>query len=204
MFNSKISTLNFLIGFILAGVGVDDMIVVEQFHSNAKKSGKGNVLQRTMADAGLAVFLTSLTAVVAFLVGAFVDLPAVRSFCVCSGLAFGYNFVLNVTFFPAFLLLDERRCGMICCASRAKEEKVAEEALKAKECPPDAVAAPSFAEDAFSKVITPFLSNERNQIVIFVVVVLAAILDLVYGLGITVGMGITEVVPDDSYAVDVS
>jgi len=78
IFGSLISTLNFMIGFILAGVSVDDMIVVEEFYKRAKAKGVDNVLEETMKETGLAVFLTSFTAVVAFLVGAYVDLPAVR------------------------------------------------------------------------------------------------------------------------------
>ncbi len=75
MFGAKISTLNFLIGFILAGVGVDDMIVVVEFYKRARLRNSPNVLSETLREAGLAVFLTSFTAVTAFMVGAFVDLP---------------------------------------------------------------------------------------------------------------------------------
>ena len=152
--------------------------------------------------------MTSFTAVVAFLVGAFVDLPAVRSFCVCAGLAFAYNFVLNVTFFPAFLLLDEHRCCFgatcVCCVGRASVEKKKEdEDRDAKVDREEVVVAKklNLASSVFANYITPVLANPAAQIFVLVVTFGAAIGVLIYGLGIDVGLSVTEVVPDDSYAV---
>ncbi|GMH99553.1 hypothetical protein TrST_g3288 [Triparma strigata] len=206
-FGAKISTLNFLIGFILAGVGVDDMIVVEEFYARARAKNSKSVMRDTLSEGGMAVFLTSFTAVVAFLVGAFVDLPAVRSFCVCAGLAFGFNFVMNVTFFPAFLLLDERRCCFpsccSCCVGRAHEEEGQngdgdedkEGEVVVVEKPP------SLVQSFFKNVICPALEKPPVQALVMIVTFGAAVGSLVYGLDIDVGLSVTEVVPDSSYAV---
>ena len=214
-YNAKISSLNFMLGFILAGVGVDDMIVIEEFYARAKARGSKNVMRDTLAEGGLAVFLTSLTAVVAFLVGAFVDLPAVRSFCVCAGLAFMYNFILNVTFSPAFLFLDEHRCcfrGCCCCVGRADLEEKEREMEREKENDKEndkennkgevAVAKKlTIVESLFTNYIVPALAEQNFQIFVLVCTFGAAIGILLYGLGIEVGLSVTEVVPDTSYAV---
>jgi len=223
-FSSTISTLNFLIGFLLAGVGVDDMIVVEEFYKRACKehANKTDALKHGLGEAGLAVFLTSLTAVCAFSVGSFVDLPAVRSFCVCSGLAFFWNFFLNMTFFPAFMILDERRCGcMPCCDSRAKKEErdasvengdTRKDMEKQRREPEQAAAVVKFKpeqsemttmEMLFANVITPALTQSTaSQVVIALVMLGASLGSFLYGLDIDIGLKVTEVVPDGSYAVD--
>mmetsp|Transcript_22539 Transcript_22539/g.46811 ORF Transcript_22539/g.46811 Transcript_22539/m.46811 type:complete len:877 (+) Transcript_22539:151-2781(+) len=208
MSGSLISTLNFTIGFILAGVSVDDMIVVEEFYKRAKAKGCENILEETMKEAGLAVFLTSFTAVVAFMVGAFVDLPAVRSFCICAGLSFCYNFILNVTFFPAFLFLDERRCGMSCCPSMSKDEELAKAKAKEEEGEgfvsdkvDDAEAPLTVPQTIFAKAITPFLASSVGQVTVVVGTFAAAIFVLLYGLDIETGLSVKEVVPDDSFVI---
>ncbi|GMH94729.1 hypothetical protein TL16_g12987 [Triparma laevis f. inornata] len=206
-FGAKISTLNFLIGFILAGVGVDDMIVVEEFYARAKAKNSKSVMRDTLSEGGMAVFLTSFTAVVAFLVGAFVDLPAVRSFCVCAGLAFGFNFVMNVTFFPAFLFLDESRCCFpsccSCCIGRAHEDKSTPNDNDDKEKDEVVVVEkpPSLVHSFFKNIICPALEIPAVQALVLLVTFGAAAGSLAYGLDIEVGLSVTEVVPDSSYAV---
>ena len=194
LFGAKISTLNFMIGFILCGVGVDDMIVIEEFHKRAKEAKSQNVLRDTLREGGLAVFLTSLTSVTAFLVGSFVDLPAVHSFCVCSGLAFAYNFVLNITFFPAFLHLDERRCGMKCCKSRS--------ASATGTASDQSSAALPFSKKIFVKYFVPALNSSSVQLIVAVGSIGAAVAMLLHGRGMDVGLDVREVVPDESHVVD--
>jgi Niemann-Pick C1 protein len=201
-FNSKISTLNFLVGFILSGISVDDMIVIEEYHRRSKNNGSKEVLRDTMKDAGLAVFLTSITSCLAFLAGAFVDLPAVRSFCISSGLAFFWNFALNMTMFPALLHLDERRCGMP-CASRADLTAQSSTASKSTESfSSNKDQDLTFAEKIFENCVSPILTIPTVQIIVVVLGIGSAVGMLLYGMDISVGLAVTEVVPDDSFVVD--
>jgi predicted RND superfamily exporter protein len=101
------SSLNAMVPFIVAGVSVDDMIVIEDFYNKA--AGKPQRLGETMRAAGVAITITSVTSIVAFASGAVLDMPGVASFCLTCAFAFTWDFFLNVTLFPALLELDQRR-----------------------------------------------------------------------------------------------
>jgi hypothetical protein len=62
-----------------------------------------------MALAGPAITTTSLTSVLAFFSSSYLDMPGVSSFCICCSLAFFWDLILNVTMFPALVVLDESR-----------------------------------------------------------------------------------------------
>lgn len=62
-----------------------------------------------MTTAGNAIFLTSFTNLVAFVIASTVDFPGVRWFCITAGLVIISLFGLSTTFFAALLCLDERR-----------------------------------------------------------------------------------------------
>jgi len=101
------SSLNAMVPFIVAGVSVDDMIVIEDFFNKAQ--GKKNRMGETMKAAGVAITITSVTSIVAFLSGSWLDMPGVASFCLTCAFAFTWDFFLNVTLFPALIVLDQRR-----------------------------------------------------------------------------------------------
>jgi len=101
------SSLNAMVPFIVAGVSVDDMIVIEDFFNKAE--GKSLRMGETMRAAGVAITITSVTSIVAFLSGAWLDMPGVASFCMTCAFAFTWDFFLNVTLFPALIVLDQRR-----------------------------------------------------------------------------------------------
>jgi len=75
--------------------------------------------------------LTSITDILAFLVGSAIDLPAVSDFCIAAAFSVGGVFFLQFTFFTGFLVLDERRllrrepdcCLPICLLSLEKEKE---------------------------------------------------------------------------------
>jgi predicted RND superfamily exporter protein len=101
------SSLNAMVPFVLAGVAVDDMIVIEDFFN--KCEGQPRRLQETMKAAGVAIVTTSLTTIATFYSGTYSQMPGVSSFCLCAYFAFLWDFVLNVTLFPAMIVLDQRR-----------------------------------------------------------------------------------------------
>ncbi|GMI25149.1 hypothetical protein TeGR_g6051, partial [Tetraparma gracilis] len=102
-----LSSLNAMIPFVIAGVSVDDMIVIEDFYN--KCEGKEERLRETMKAAGVAITTTSMTTIVAFWASSYITMPGVCSFCLTSFYAFLWDFVLNITLFPALIVLDQRR-----------------------------------------------------------------------------------------------
>ena len=87
-------SLNLMVPFIVAGVSVDDMIVIEDFFNKAE--GKSNRMGEAMRAAGVAITITSMTSIVVFISGSWLDMPAVASFCMTCAFAFTWDFFLNV------------------------------------------------------------------------------------------------------------
>jgi len=73
-----ISSLNAMIPFVLAGVSVDDMIVIEDFFN--KCEGKPGRVRETMKAAGIAISTTSVTTIVAFFAGSYTSMPGVMRY----------------------------------------------------------------------------------------------------------------------------
>lgn len=108
-FGFSINTLVLLIPFILLGVGVDDEIIIVEI-LNKTQLGENEMnrfdhrLGLAMKHAGLSITLTSFSSIVAFLIGANVDLPGISAFCAFAALCFLCNFSLvhvSVLFFFA-------------------------------------------------------------------------------------------------------
>ena len=96
--------------FVVAGIGVDDIfIVVHAMDRQSKALPLNERLALALFEAGPAIFLTSITNLLAFIVSSFVDFPAVEYFVVICGIAIFSTFGLTITLFAAFLFLDEQR-----------------------------------------------------------------------------------------------
>nr|XP_027224809.1 patched domain-containing protein 3-like [Penaeus vannamei] len=105
--------VNSILPILLIGLGVDDMFVImAAWESVGRKKGVTTLTERAgvaMRHAGVAITVTSLTDVTAFAVGATTDLPALRSFCIYAAVGIFAVYILQSTFFLAWLVRDERR-----------------------------------------------------------------------------------------------
>jgi predicted RND superfamily exporter protein len=66
-------------------------------------------IELTMQEVGLSVSLTTLTTLLAFILGSFSTIPGVRWLCFYAASAIVCDYVYQITFFVALLVLDERR-----------------------------------------------------------------------------------------------
>eukprot|EP01130_Rhizamoeba_saxonica_P008831 TRINITY_DN3579_c0_g1_i1.p1 TRINITY_DN3579_c0_g1~~TRINITY_DN3579_c0_g1_i1.p1 ORF type:complete len:916 (-),score=162.47 TRINITY_DN3579_c0_g1_i1:23-2770(-) len=105
------SEMTICLPFLILGIGVDDMyIIVHAFMRTNKKLPKEERLAVALQEVGGAITMTSVTDFLAFLVGAInTHLPAMRGFCVFAAIAVLCDFILQVTFFCACVILDESR-----------------------------------------------------------------------------------------------
>ncbi|CAL8466999.1 g6535 [Coccomyxa elongata] len=99
-----------VIPFLVLAVGVDNMfILANELDRTDASLPLPERLGRTLAAAGPSISLAATAEVVAFGLGAFSTMPAVRNFSICAALAVLVDFVLQVTAFVALLALDARR-----------------------------------------------------------------------------------------------
>ncbi|XP_014213139.1 protein patched homolog 2-like [Copidosoma floridanum] len=114
--------------FMLMGLGVDDTFVMmaswEEVNSQLRHLGKPlpERVALALSHAGAAISVTSLTDVVAFVIGASTILPSLNSFCIYAAVGVLVTFVLQVTFFVAFFTLDceraeSKRNGLLPCVT---------------------------------------------------------------------------------------
>jgi predicted RND superfamily exporter protein len=99
-----------MVPFLLFGVGLDDAYIL--FGSYVRLDPKmdiGERIKATFDDVGVGIFLTSLTSVVAFILGSFSAIPAVKWLCLYAFPAVAIDFFYQITFFVALMVLDEKR-----------------------------------------------------------------------------------------------
>ncbi|XP_072766722.1 protein patched isoform X2 [Anoplolepis gracilipes] len=116
------ATTTQIVPFLALGLGVHDMFLLTHTYAelsvNEVPSGEqtGVVLKRT----GLSVLLTGLSNVSAFFAAAIIPIPALRTFCLQTGILLLFNLAAMLLIFPAMVSLDlrRRRSGrkdILCC-----------------------------------------------------------------------------------------
>lgn len=116
------------LAFVVFGVGLDDtFIIMGQYSRTDPRKDVVQRVEETMEVIGLSIFVTTLTTMVAFGLGSMSPVPAIRWLCFYALPIIFIDFIFQITFFIALLVLDERRikarrrdCSF--CISISKEE----------------------------------------------------------------------------------
>ena len=104
---------------LLIGIDVDDMyVILRAFDLTNEEQTVSKRMQHALKDAGLSMFLTSLTDLIAFILGSFSPFNIIYAFCWYVGIGIVFDFLFEMTFFAAFLTYHARKesynqCG--CC-----------------------------------------------------------------------------------------
>ena len=107
--------------FIIMGLGVDDIFVIMSALTKIKSESKDlkltEQIAKTLEKAGASITITSLTDIIAFLVGGTTVLPSLKFFCIFAAMCILMTYLYVVTFFVAALTLDEKRVAknQNCC-----------------------------------------------------------------------------------------
>lgn len=96
-----------VIPFLVLAVGVDNMcILVHAVKRQTTEMSLEGKISNALAEVGPSITLASLSEVLAFAVGSFIPMPAVRVFSMFAALAVFLDFVLQVTAFVALIIFD--------------------------------------------------------------------------------------------------
>ena len=100
-----------ILPFLMIGLGIDDMFVIVQMFRNleTEDASMEDNIGLTLKHAGVAISVTSFTDVCAFGVGAITVFPSLQAFCVACSLGIAAIYFLQLTWFVAWLVIDERR-----------------------------------------------------------------------------------------------
>jgi hypothetical protein len=163
-----LSSISGMAVFVVAGIGVDDIfIVVHAMDRQSKALPLNERLALALFEAGPAIFLTSITNLLAFIVSSFVDFPAVEYFVVICGFAIFSTFGLTITLFAAFLFLDEQRQArggrdVFCCMDDDPDsavEPAAEGGADSASAAADADAAAGPTDQVIEIILMPAVSG---------------------------------------------
>jgi Niemann-Pick C1 protein len=102
-----------VIPFIVLAVGVDNIFLIVHEFERVNTSHPDDTVEERVAKAlgrmGPSILLSASTETIAFALGAFVGMPAVRNFAIYAAGAVFINAVLQVTMFVSVLALNQRR-----------------------------------------------------------------------------------------------
>lgn len=119
--------------FLLMGLGIDDMFVMNACWENLPASASQKPLHvkvgLMLEHAGVSIVITSFTDIVALLIGAITILPSLKSFCIYAAVGVFFIFCYSVTFYVAVFTLDMKRIednrnGILFCYKHKKEIKL--------------------------------------------------------------------------------
>ncbi|XP_074263841.1 uncharacterized protein LOC141586488 isoform X2 [Silene latifolia] len=99
-----------VIPFLVLAVGVDNMcILVHAVKRQPQDLSLDDRISNALVEVGPSITLASISEVLAFTVGTFIPMPAVRVFSMFAALAVLLDFLLQVTAFVALIVFDFRR-----------------------------------------------------------------------------------------------
>jgi Niemann-Pick C1 protein len=126
--------------FVIFGIGLDDAFILIAAYTRTDVS-KDTVerVHDTVDEVGMSIFMTTATSVLAFGLGCISSLPAVRWLCLYALFTIAIDFVYQITFFIALIVIDERRvadrrrdCLVCCVVKRPADEAMEEDAPSEK------------------------------------------------------------------------
>ena len=97
--------------FLVLGIGIDDMFIILHHLDRVPMDihNGGDRLGLALREAGMTILMTTVTDLVAFIIGTVSMFPAVKLFCTFAFFSILFAFIMILTFFLAFVSFDMKR-----------------------------------------------------------------------------------------------
>ncbi|KAL0740960.1 hypothetical protein Bca4012_082473 [Brassica carinata] len=186
-----------VIPFLVLAVGVDNMCIL--VHA-VKRQEQDLLLERRISNAlmevGPSITLASLAEILAFAVGAYIKMPAVRVFSMFAALAVLLDFILQVTAFVALIVFDfqrteDKRVDCFPCIKRPQSSDSSGKGVGQKKA--------SLLTRYMKDVHAPILSHWAVKIVVIAFFFGLAMAGIAMSTRIEPGLEQQIVLPQDSY-----
>ncbi|KAL7558591.1 hypothetical protein ACA910_016211 [Epithemia clementina (nom. ined.)] len=223
MIGTPFTSMTQILPFVIFGVGLDDAFII--FGSYARTNPKTKTEDRigeTIDDIGISITLTSITSTLAFGLGCLSTIPAVYWLCLYAFPTVVFIYLYQVTFFIAWIVLDERRIQhnkrdcCVCITAVKEDPKDAEDEPETKVISDEEPTAQEEdrndnAEtkqplgnmfDGFMARYAEFLLQPVVKVLVVVAFLALAAICAVSASKLSQQFEFTEVMPDDSYVTD--
>jgi len=114
-----------LFPYVMLGIGLDDTFIVTGAYSRTDPEKPVlNRIEVCVNEVAISIVVSTLTTVVAFSLGIATSMPMIRWFCMYAAPTVAIDFIYQITFFIAILVLDEKRIQndrydcLVCLKSR--------------------------------------------------------------------------------------
>jgi Niemann-Pick C1 protein len=185
-----------VIPFLVLAVGVDNIFILVHTHNGLDKREFPTIaasIGEALGRVGPSILLTSASECFCFLIGAFSDMPAVRTFAFYATVAIFLDFILQITVFIALMSLDEQRTrngrlDLLCFIKTSKKNR-------------DEGPSHGFLHSVFRKYYTPTLMSDMVRPAVAIVFILWACFSLMVVPSIELGLDQELSMPKDSHIV---
>lgn len=94
------NVINTIIPFLIIAIGVDDMFIMNAcWYQTNRDLPTQERMALMMENAGVAVSITNITDILAFLIGCITDLPGIEVFCLYAFSAVTFCYLYQLTYF---------------------------------------------------------------------------------------------------------
>ncbi|XP_061193864.1 patched domain-containing protein 3-like [Saccostrea echinata] len=115
--------------FLVVGIGIDDMFILMSGMADAPPLTKVTIKDRMvfmMKKSGVAITITSLTDLLAFVIGATSVFKSIRNFCIYTGVSVFFCYLNQLFFLSPAMRINEQRTKdkrHFCCSCRTVKRK---------------------------------------------------------------------------------
>ena len=200
------TSLQMILPFILLGIGIDDCFVLIQGLDEVNVNHPGlsveDRMRKLMETAGISITVTSVTDFAAFMLGSISSLPAIRYFCLFAGIAIICDYFLQVTFFLAFLAINERQIGegrscMVPCRPPLKAAGPGGATV-----PVESLSSFQRMSNVLRRTLCGAMSSAPARALIFTFFAVLLSISIYSITEMKEGLPLSDLVPDDSYVRD--